>query len=61
MLSQNESLLKQNCLVFPDTFTAKQKLRDYRKERNNQREIEMEENSGLFGSSGRVVLTAIAM
>lgn len=47
--------------MFPDTFTTKQKLRDYRKERNNMREIEMEETTGLFGSSGRVVLTAIAM
>lgn len=52
-----------NLLVksFLDVFTVKRKLRDYRRERDNQRELAMAQASGLFGPSGRVVLTAVAM
>lgn len=47
--------------LFIDTFTTKRKLREYRRERDHQRELEMTRTSGLFGPSGRVVLTAVAM
>ncbi|XP_054266638.1 proton-coupled zinc antiporter SLC30A9, mitochondrial [Macrosteles quadrilineatus] len=43
------------------TFTAKRRLRDFRRERDHQRELEMAQEAGLFGPSGRVVLTAIAI
>lgn len=36
-------------------------MREYRREKGHQREIELEEETGLFGSSGKVVLTAVAM
>lgn len=43
-----------------DLFTVKRRLRDYRREQGRETEIKLEQN-GLFGSSGKVVLTAIAM
>lgn len=43
-----------------DVFTVKRRLRDYRREMGNKGEA-MNENEGLFGRSGRVVLTAIIM
>lgn len=42
-------------------FTVKRRLRDYRRERENQRELAMAKQSGLLGPSGRVVLTAVAI
>ncbi|KAK9508414.1 hypothetical protein O3M35_005980 [Rhynocoris fuscipes] len=42
-------------------FTNKRRLRDYRRERNSQTEIALQHASGLFGSSGKVVLTAVAI
>ncbi|XP_046688137.1 zinc transporter 9-like [Homalodisca vitripennis] len=44
-----------------NTFTTKRKLRDYRREKDHQREQKMVETAGLFGPSGKVVLTAVAM
>ncbi|KAK6630276.1 hypothetical protein RUM44_004943 [Polyplax serrata] len=41
-------------------FTVKRRLRDYRREQGRETEIKSEQN-GLFGSSGKVVLTAIAI
>nr|CAD7428339.1 unnamed protein product [Timema monikensis] len=40
-------------------FTVKRRLRDFRREQRSKPEVI--EDKGLFGSSGRVVLTAIAM
>ncbi|XP_073997152.1 solute carrier family 30 member 9 isoform X5 [Rhodnius prolixus] len=42
-------------------FTNKRRLRDYRRERNTQNEICLSREAGLFGSSGKVVLTAVAI
>lgn len=42
-------------------FTVKRRLRDYRRERENQRELAMAKQSGLWGSSGKVVLIAVAI
>ncbi|KAM0727586.1 Proton-coupled zinc antiporter SLC30A9, mitochondrial [Formica fusca] len=42
-----------------NVFTVKRRLRDYRREIGNKAEIIQEE--GLFGRSGKVVLTAIAI
>lgn len=46
-------------LFITDVFTVKRRLRDYRREIGNKAEIVQKE--GLFGRSGKVVLTAIAM
>lgn len=43
-----------------NVFTVKRRLRDYRREIGNRARL-MEDNEGLFGSSGKVVLTAIGM
>ncbi|KAL1447923.1 hypothetical protein WDU94_005442 [Cyamophila willieti] len=42
-------------------FTMKRKLREYRREQGSQADQKMAEKAGLSGSSGRVVLTAIAI
>jgi len=42
-------------------FTSKRRLRVYRRERNSQTEAALNSSEGIFGSSGRVVLTAIAI
>ncbi|KAI5712928.1 hypothetical protein M8J76_010423 [Diaphorina citri] len=42
-------------------FTMKRKLRDYRREQGSLADQKMAEKAGLFGSSGRVVLTAIGI
>lgn len=42
-------------------FTMKRKLRDYRREQGSIADQKMAEKAGLLGSSGRVVLTAIAI
>lgn len=42
-------------------FANKKRLKDYRKVRNSQKEIALSKTSGLFGSSGKVVLTAVAI
>uniref|UniRef100_A0A1B6MR51 Proton-coupled zinc antiporter SLC30A9, mitochondrial n=1 Tax=Graphocephala atropunctata TaxID=36148 RepID=A0A1B6MR51_9HEMI len=44
-----------------NTFTTKRKLRDFRREKDHQRELKMVETAGLFGPSGKVVLTAVAI
>uniref|UniRef100_A0A1B6DBG1 Proton-coupled zinc antiporter SLC30A9, mitochondrial n=2 Tax=Clastoptera arizonana TaxID=38151 RepID=A0A1B6DBG1_9HEMI len=44
-----------------NVFKVKRKLRDYRRERDNQQEVAMAQAAGLFGPSGRVVLTAVAI
>lgn len=46
-------------LFVADVFTVKRRLRDYRREIGSKTEIIQKE--GLFGRSGKVVLTAIAM
>lgn len=46
-------------LFTADVFTVKRRLRDYRREIGSKTEIIQRE--GLFGRSGKVVLTAIAM
>jgi len=46
-------------LFITDVFTVKRRLRDYRREIGSKTEIIQKE--GLFGRSGKVVLTAIAM
>jgi len=46
-------------LFITDVFTVKRRLRDYRREIGNKTEIVQKE--GLFGRSGKVILTAIAM
>lgn len=42
-----------------NVFTVKRRLRDYRREIGNRTRVN--DNEGLGGSSGKVVLTAIAM
>lgn len=44
---------------FIDIFTVKRRLRDYRREIGSKAQVL--EQEGLFGRSGKVVLTAIAM
>nr|CAD7439238.1 unnamed protein product [Timema bartmani] len=48
-----------NVEVTSDIFTVKRRLRDFRREQRSKPEVI--EDKGLFGSSGRVVLTAIAI
>ena len=45
--------------MFKDVFTVKKRLRDYRREVGNQ--VKNVESEGLFGRSGKVVLTAVVM
>lgn len=47
-------------ISFLDIFTVKRRLRDYRREMGKSVEV-MEEEAGLMGRSGKVVVTAIAM
>lgn len=42
-------------------FTVKRRLRDYRREMGKSAEEILQEQSGLMGRSGKVVLTAVAM
>lgn len=42
-------------------FTMKRRLREYRREQGSLTDQKMAEKAGLFGSSGRVVLTAVAI
>lgn len=43
-------------------FTVKRRLRDYRREIGNRtKSVDHDEDAGLFGSSGKVVLTAIGI
>lgn len=44
-----------------DIFTAKRRLRDFRREMGKSAEAVLETETGLRGRSGRVVLTAVAM
>lgn len=46
--------------LFPDIFTVKRRLRDYRREIGSRTGTTSNEE-GLSGQSGKVVLTAIAM
>lgn len=46
-------------IIITDIFTVKRRLRDYRREMGNK--TETIETEGLFGRSGRVVLTAVVM
>ncbi|XP_015593546.1 zinc transporter 9 isoform X2 [Cephus cinctus] len=48
---------QDNTIISADVFTVKRRLRDYRREMGFNPEAHFEE--GLFGRSGRVVLTAI--
>ena len=47
-------------LLFVDIFTVKRRLRDYRREIGSRTNV-VDSEPGLFGKSGKVVLTAIAM
>lgn len=46
-------------IIFLDIFTQKRRLRDYRREMGTRTEVEQE--SGLMGRSGRVVVAAVAI
>lgn len=43
-----------------DIFTVKRRLRDYRRELGKSADV-VQDESGLMGRSGRVVLTAVVM
>lgn len=47
--------------IYIDIFTAKRRLRDFRREMGKSAESVLETETGLKGRSGRVVLTAVAM
>lgn len=47
--------------MFPDVFTVKRRLRNYRREMSHKRLRPETEEMGLKTRSGRVVLTAICM
>lgn len=46
--------------MISDIFTVKRRLRDFRREMGRSTDV-IEEESGLMGRSGKVVLTAVVM
>ncbi|KAL1122476.1 hypothetical protein AAG570_002807 [Ranatra chinensis] len=51
----------QQIFIISGTFTNKKRLRDYRREKTSQTELALQKTSGIFGSSGKVIITAIAI
>lgn len=53
-------IVKKKFYIFLDLFTVKRRLREYRRELSKETDA-IETESGLFGRSGKVVITAIVM